>query len=164
MDIDERTPQELAGINNREDILRFLDSIQAKMEASDKKKVKTLKEKAKKDAEKRIKEFNKRQAKIDVTSEKLQKRYDKPNKHSLISTLKLRMIKSGSMSNLSSVGNTAPRNSFSQLVGSGGTVSRNITGTVQRKALANKFKNNPNGNDDDFKVSDISFFFYLIKS
>lgn len=151
MDIDERTPQELAGINDRKDILAFLDSIQAKMDANDKKKVKSLKEKAKKDAEKRIKEFNKRQAKME-SYEKLQKKYDKPsNKQSLISTLKLR-IKSGSMSNLSAVGNTAPRNSFSALVGSGGTVSRNITSTVQRKALANKFKNTAS-NDDEFKVS-----------
>lgn len=55
MDIDERTPQELAGINNREDILRFLDGVQAKMEAGDKKKAKALKDRAKKDAEKRIK-------------------------------------------------------------------------------------------------------------
>lgn len=55
MDIDERTPQELAGINNREEILRFLDGVQAKLETTDKKKVKTWKEKAKKDAEKKIK-------------------------------------------------------------------------------------------------------------
>lgn len=55
MDIDGRTAQELAGMNNREDILRFLDGVHAKMEASDKKKAKAMKEKAKKDAEKRIK-------------------------------------------------------------------------------------------------------------
>lgn len=55
MDIDERTPQELAGINGKEEILRFLDGFQAKLEASDKKKAKVLKDRAKKDAEKRIK-------------------------------------------------------------------------------------------------------------
>lgn len=55
MDIDGRTAQELAGMNSRDEILRYLDGVQAKMEAGDKKKVKTLKEKAKKDTEKRIK-------------------------------------------------------------------------------------------------------------
>lgn len=55
MDIDGRTAQELAGMNSRDEILRYLDSVQAKMEAGDKKKVKALKEKAKKDAEKRVK-------------------------------------------------------------------------------------------------------------
>lgn len=57
MDIDERTPQELAGINNREEILRYLDGVAAKLEATDKKKAKLMKEKAKKNAEKRIKVF-----------------------------------------------------------------------------------------------------------
>lgn len=55
MDIDGRTAQELAGMNSRDEILRYLDGVQAKMEASDRKKVKALKERAKKDAEKRIK-------------------------------------------------------------------------------------------------------------
>jgi hypothetical protein len=55
IDIDRRTAQELAGMNNREDILRFLDGVHAKMEAGDKKKAKAMKDKAKKDSEKRIK-------------------------------------------------------------------------------------------------------------
>lgn len=54
------------------------------------------------------------------------------------------------MSNLTGVGTPAPRNSFSALV-NGGTVSRNVTSTVQRKVLANKFKNSA-ANEDDFKV------------
>ncbi|KAJ8926378.1 hypothetical protein NQ314_021267 [Rhamnusium bicolor] len=37
-DVDGRTAQELAGINNRDDILRFIDGVHAKLEASDKKK------------------------------------------------------------------------------------------------------------------------------
>lgn len=151
MDIDGRTAQELAGMNNRDDILRFLDGVHAKMEATDKKKAKAMKEKAKKDAEKRIKEFNKKQAKAELTAEKLQKRVSKDYKPSMIETLKYR-IKSGSMSNLSNLGPQAPRTSFSAIV-SGGTISgpRNM-GTVQRKALANK--NNRLGNvEDEFKVS-----------
>lgn len=55
MDIDQRTPQDLAGMNNRDEILRFLDTTTGKLESTDKKKTKGMKEKAKKDAEKRIK-------------------------------------------------------------------------------------------------------------
>lgn len=36
MDIDNHTAQELAAINDREDILRFLDAAAAKMEINDK--------------------------------------------------------------------------------------------------------------------------------
>lgn len=57
-DIDGRTAQELAGMNSRDEILRYLDSMGAKLEAGDKKKVKALKDKAKKDSEKRIKVRN----------------------------------------------------------------------------------------------------------
>ncbi|KAK9688309.1 Ankyrin repeats (3 copies) [Popillia japonica] len=32
MDIDERTPKELSGINDREDIMKYLDSVAAKLE------------------------------------------------------------------------------------------------------------------------------------
>lgn len=55
MDIDERTPQDLAGMNNRDEILRILDRACGSLEVVDKKKAKTMKDKAKKDAEKRIK-------------------------------------------------------------------------------------------------------------
>lgn len=155
MDIDEHTAQELAGINNREEILRYLDSVTAKLEAGDKKKAKNLKEKAKKDAEKRIKDFNKRQAKADAQAQKYQKRtlneYTKSS--SMINTLRHR-IKSGSMSNLTVTAPQPPRNSFSSIV-SGGTLSglKGVTGTVQRKILANK--NKLIANDDDFKISEI---------
>lgn len=155
MDIDEHTAQELAGINSREEILRYLDNVSAKLEAGDKKKAKSMKEKAKKDAEKRIKNFNKRQAKADAQAQKYQKRtlneYNKPS--SMMNTLRLK-IKSGSMSNLTVTAQSQPpKNSFSALV-SGGTLSglKGVTGTVQRKILANK---NKLANDDDFKVSEI---------
>ncbi|KAF5306861.1 hypothetical protein FQA39_LY00091 [Lamprigera yunnana] len=155
MDIDEHTPQELAGINNREEILRFLDNVAAKQETSDKKKTRSMKEKAKKDAEKRIKDFNKRQAKADAQAQKYQKRIstDYSKSSSMINTLRDR-IKSGSMSNLSVIQPTAPRNSFSAIIG-GGTLSgfKGVTGTVQRKILANK--NKLASNDDDFKISEI---------
>ncbi|KAF7278685.1 SAM_USH1G_HARP domain-containing protein Sans [Rhynchophorus ferrugineus] len=151
-DIDGRTAQELAGINGRDDILRFLDGVTAKMEASDKKKVKAMKEKAKENAKKRIKEYNKRKAKSEHMQEKLERRQTKDYRPSMINTIKAR-IKSGSMSNLS---NLPPerRNTFSNLV-MGGTVKGSKTmGTVQRKILANKNSNRLGQNDDDdFKVT-----------
>lgn len=61
------------------------------------------------------------------------------------------------MSNLSNIGPSVPRTSFSAIV-SGGTMTGNRNmGTVQRKALANK--NNRLGNaveEDDFKVRNIT--------
>lgn len=98
-------------------------------------------------------EFNKKQAKAEHHAEKLQKRVSKDYKPSMIETLKYR-IKSGSMSNLSAIGQAPvhPRTSFSAIV-SGGTISgaRNM-GTVQRKALANK-SNRLGTVEDEFKVS-----------
>ncbi|XP_030751880.1 Usher syndrome type-1G protein homolog [Sitophilus oryzae] len=152
-DIDGKTAQELAGINNREDILRFLDGVTAKMEASDKKKVKAMKEKAKENAKKRVKEYNKRKAKTEHIQEKLERRQTKDYKPSMINTIKAR-IKSGSMTNLS---NLPPerRTTFSNLV-MGGTVKGNKTmGTVQRKILANKNNRLGQNDEDDFKVTTI---------
>lgn len=42
-------------MQNKDEILRYLDSVAAKVEATDKKKAKAMKEKAKKNAEKIIK-------------------------------------------------------------------------------------------------------------
>lgn len=56
-DVDGRTAQELAGINNREDILRYIDGVHAKLEAQDKKKARAMQDKAKEDAKKRIKVY-----------------------------------------------------------------------------------------------------------
>ncbi|XP_050298710.1 pre-mRNA splicing regulator USH1G isoform X2 [Anthonomus grandis grandis] len=149
-DIDGRTAQELAGINNRDDVLRFLDGVTAKIEASDKKKVKAMKEKAKENAKKRIKNYNKQKAKTEYFHDKLERRQSKP---SMINTIKAR-IKSGSMSNLANLPSERKTNTFSNLV-MGGTIkaSKNI-GTVQRKILANKNNRMGGQNDDnDFKVS-----------
>ncbi|KAL1494087.1 hypothetical protein ABEB36_009740 [Hypothenemus hampei] len=144
-DIDGRTAQELAGINGREDILRFLDGVTAKLEASDKKKVKAMKEKAKENSKKRLKNYNKYRAKVETKE---------PSRPSMIHTIKAR-IKSGSMSNLS---NLPPerRNTFSNLV-MGGTVKGGKTmGSVQKKIMASKSSRLlPGQNDEDFKITTI---------
>ena len=90
-----------------------------------------------------------------MSHERLQKNPGKKNTGSVISTLKNR-IKSGSMSNLtaSNVNYVAPRNSFSAIV-SGGTMSRSVTSTVQRKAMASKNRLD-NVMEDDFKVRNVT--------
>jgi Usher syndrome type-1G protein len=76
-DIDFHTPTDLAAMNDRQDILRFLDDVAAKEERKNSKKVKSLKEKAQKDAEKRVKEFGQVQEKARKLAEKEKKRLDK---------------------------------------------------------------------------------------
>ncbi|KAL3274448.1 hypothetical protein HHI36_015836 [Cryptolaemus montrouzieri] len=151
-DIDGRTAQELAGLNNRDEILRFLDGVSAKLEAGERKKAKAMMEKAKAESEKRIKKYNKNQAKKEQTQEKLEKEQKVP-KTSIMQTLRLKK-KSGSMSNLSNLGSTASRNSFSAIV-SGNTISSGKSlSTIQKKVLS---RNNRLANmEEDFKVSDRS--------
>ncbi|XP_063916982.1 pre-mRNA splicing regulator USH1G [Zophobas morio] len=151
-DIDGRTAQELAGMNNRDDILRFLDGVHAKLEAGDKKKTKTLRDKAKKDSEKCIKKFNKRQVKKEKDQEKLEQRKIKAPRPSVIETLKTR-IKSGSMTNLANLGPAPPRNSFSAIVGNGTVSGARNMGSVQRRILAGRTSRATF--DDDFKISEI---------
>lgn len=55
VDVDGRTARELAGINNRDDILRYIDGVQGKLTAMDKKKVKAMQDKAEEEGKKRIK-------------------------------------------------------------------------------------------------------------
>lgn len=81
-------------------------------------------------------------------AEKMQRDQNKTSKISMFNSIRMKM-KSGSMSNLSQQ-NTVGKTSFSAIV-SGGTVSRNMTSTVQKKAFASKFK--AYIGDDDFKVT-----------
>jgi len=77
LDIDQHTPKDLAAINSKEDILKFLDSAGALQESNNPKLVKVQQEKSKKEAEKRVKSFQKLQKKADKNatkdSEKLEK-------------------------------------------------------------------------------------------
>lgn len=69
LDNEYHTAKELAAMNNRDEILRFLDNVSSKQEITDAKQVKKLQEKAQKDAEKRRKEFDKIQKKADKKRE-----------------------------------------------------------------------------------------------
>nr|CAI5832712.1 unnamed protein product [Callosobruchus analis] len=132
-DVDGRTPQELAGINNREDILRLIDAVHAKLEATDKKKAKAMQEKAKEDAKKR-----------------LERRKSKPDhRPSMIETLRSRM----GVPSLSGTGTVERRSTYSSLISGGTMTGKGTMSSVQRKILANK--NSRLGTiDDEFKVKE----------
>ncbi len=57
-DIDHHTAKDLAALNDRQDILRFLDEQEARQARANPKKVKAQMEKATKDAEQLLKEFS----------------------------------------------------------------------------------------------------------
>ncbi|KAH8297256.1 hypothetical protein KR044_008805, partial [Drosophila immigrans] len=61
LDIDRHNAKDLAAINNRDEILRYLDGAAANFETNEKKKARALKELAEKECEKRVKEYMKRQ-------------------------------------------------------------------------------------------------------
>lgn len=76
-DIDYHTATELAAMNDRQEILRYLDEQTAKQQRSDPKKVKAQTEKAKKDTDKLVKDFAQVQEKAKKLAEKEQKRLEK---------------------------------------------------------------------------------------
>lgn len=80
LDIDFHTAKDLAAINNRDEILRFLDTAIAKEEGKDPKKAKSFREKSMKEAEKRVKEFDKLQEKARKLMEDEQKKLMKQRK------------------------------------------------------------------------------------
>lgn len=123
LDIDNHNPQQLAAINNREDILRYLDAAAAHLEATDKKKAYSMKEKAKKAAEKRIKEFVKQQQKTERASVK---------KNRGMLSLGKKMF--GSHGNLTTIDKNPDFNGN----GNGGTVT--MRGAAERKKDQLKFQ------------------------
>lgn len=151
LDIDNHTPQNLAAINNRDEILRYLDMAAGSLEATDKKKVKMFKEQAKKHSEKRIKQFTKRQQK----QEQVQLENEKSN---MLKAMKMRLW-SGSHGNLSKSKDSSFLQSqdntrFSTLVGGGTLVASR--GAAQRKIQSIKAKHQANSiASSDFKIGEI---------
>ncbi|TDG46528.1 hypothetical protein AWZ03_007089 [Drosophila navojoa] len=152
LDIDRHSAKDLAAINNRDDILRYLDAAAASFEANEKKKAKALKEIAEKECEKRVKEYMKRQQQqqqkheyCDLKPSNAQTLVSSSSSKSsnMLSTLKQKIW--SSQGNL----NKTPREQaaatartsatkFSDLVGSsssssGGSTIASRMGTVQKK-------------------------------
>jgi Usher syndrome type-1G protein len=67
LDIDFHTAKELAAMNNREDVLRFLDGTITTEETSKPKVAKAKRDKALKEAEKRLKSLEKQHKKVCYT-------------------------------------------------------------------------------------------------
>lgn len=154
LDIDNHTPQNLAAINNRDEILRYLDMAAGNLEASDKKKAKIFKEQAKKHSEKRIKQFTKRQQK----QEQQMQQQNENEKSNMLKAMKQRLW-SGSHGNLSKSKDSSflqPQDNtkFSALVGGGTLVASR--GAAQRKIQAIKAKQQANSvSSSDFKIGEV---------
>uniref|UniRef100_W8B5C3 Usher syndrome type-1G protein n=1 Tax=Ceratitis capitata TaxID=7213 RepID=W8B5C3_CERCA len=180
LDIDRHSAKDLAAINNRDDILRYLDNATASFETNEKKKAKAMREVAEKNCEKRMREYMKRQQKIESehidASRPAMTATVNSNKSNMLSTLKQKIW--SSQGNLHkptrettgavavpcpsiSSGSTATK--FSELVspgsGSGGSVGSiaSRAGTVQKKLRGQQHKNtNLNKTDDTgFKIGGI---------
>lgn len=169
LDIDGHTAQELAAINNGEEILRYLDSATAKLEDTDPKKAKQMKDKARSKYEKLQKESVKRYAKAEVMADKEMKKLIKewesggeekigmPHRPStVLMAIKQKLTKSSSQGNLLAV-DEAPRPTYSALVG---TMSAGHKGrsAVEKKAFASKLRNGTLNRPqviDDFKVGEV---------
>jgi len=160
LDIDQHTAKDLAAINSKEEILKFLDSAGALQENKNSKQVKVQKEKAKKDAEKRIKSFQKLQKKADKIASKEDEKMEKERRRmSLFPTeveekpregrrLSLGGALIGTVSRRDSKALEPQNMSFSEMVG--GTVnSRKLKTGVMRK-IANK----PANHAGEFTIRD----------
>ncbi|XP_050074437.1 pre-mRNA splicing regulator USH1G [Anopheles maculipalpis] len=158
LDIDHHSAQDLAAINNRDKILRYLDAAAATLEATDRKKAHEFREQAKKKSEKRAREFATRQQKLEREQDtSIRIRPHRPS--NMLQALKHKLW-SGSQGNLAQgqpriVNETQPApagtTKFSALVG-GGTVLRG-GGAVKKRADAMKIRQQmENG---DFKIGEI---------
>ncbi|XP_037039366.1 Usher syndrome type-1G protein homolog [Bradysia coprophila] len=151
LDIDRHSAKDLAAINNRDDILRYLDSATAQLELKDRKKAKIFKENAEKQCEKRTKEYAKKQQKLDQTQENDVR--PMPHRPSTVLADWKHRLWSTSQGNLKQTQReqiTANGTKFSALVG--GTIAGR--GAVERKANAIKAKQN-SLLQTDFKVGEI---------
>ena len=77
LDIDMHSAKDLAAINNREEILKYLDSITSQQEMTNPKLAKSQQEKARKESEKRMKSFQKLQKKAEKTASKENEKIEK---------------------------------------------------------------------------------------
>ncbi|XP_030388574.1 Usher syndrome type-1G protein homolog [Scaptodrosophila lebanonensis] len=140
LDIDKHTAKDLAAINNRDEILRYLDTAAAQFEATEKKKSKALKELAEKNCEKRVREYMKRQQLQQQRQEHEYCDLKPPNistygiskSSNMLSTLKQKIWSSqGNLNKTPREQLPAPAKSgarFSDLVGAGGNGGTSSSG------------------------------------
>lgn len=97
LDNDFHTASNVAAINQRDEILRYLDDVVARQSALNKKLVQKLKEKSVIEAEKRIKTYQKLQRKAAKKAEKEEKEIEKQRRKIFGSELQLNGHKQGSI-------------------------------------------------------------------
>uniref|UniRef100_A0A182WL37 NAD(+) ADP-ribosyltransferase n=1 Tax=Anopheles minimus TaxID=112268 RepID=A0A182WL37_9DIPT len=157
LDIDHHSAQDLAAINNRDKVLRYLDAASATLEATDRKKAHEFREQAKKKCEKRAREFASRQQKLERDQDmSVRVRPHRPS--NMLQALKHKLW-SGSQGNLAqgqprtaSETQAAPATTkFSALVG--GTVQRGGGGAVKKRADAMKIRQQMESGD--FKIGEM---------
>ncbi|XP_064541393.1 pre-mRNA splicing regulator USH1G [Drosophila montana] len=179
LDIDRHNAKDLAAINNRDEILRYLDAAAANFEANEKKKSKALKEIAEKECEKRVKEYMKRQQQQqqqhrDLQPSSRQTLVSSSKSSNMLSTLKQKIWSSQGNLNKAPREQPAPAHmpqqssragaKFSDLVGGGGSSSSSggstiasRVGTVQKKPPGKPQHASacPHAADGGFKVREL---------
>jgi len=137
-DIDLHTPQELAAMNDKHEILRYLDNVTSKIETEDKKRAAKEKEMAEKEAQKLAKNFKKVQAKAELQANKKEKkRQEWEKKNALASTGESGPAPDGAPVTFSSmVGMSTSQNPTTR--GKGSYTS--MVGTVKSKMMGTVFK------------------------
>jgi len=138
LDIDLHSAKDLAAINNREDILKYLDSITAQQEAIDPKLAKSLQKKAKKNAEENKKNFARVQAKQDKIAKKENEKMEK--RRASLHPAALGVVENFSTDRRQSLGPSAFSSIAGSHPGSGGTVKySDLMGTVTSRAKGTMF-------------------------
>ncbi|XP_049292449.1 Usher syndrome type-1G protein homolog isoform X2 [Anopheles funestus] len=163
LDIDHHSAQDLAAINNRDKILRYLDAAAATLEATDRKKAHEYREQAKRKSEKRAREFATRQQKLERDQDtSLRIRPHRPS--NMLQALKHKLW-SGSQGNLAQ-GQTRLINETSQAAAAAAAApattkfSALVGGTVQRgggavKKRADAMKVRQQMENGDFKIGEM---------
>ena len=138
LDIDLHSAKDLAAINNREDILKYLDSITAQQEATDPKLAKSLQKKAKKNAEENKKNFARVQAKQDKIAKKENEKMEK--RRASLHPAALGVVENFSTDRRQSLGPSAFSSIAGSHPGSGGSVKySDLMGTVTSRAKGTMF-------------------------
>jgi len=152
LDIDLHSAKDLAAINNREDILKYLDAAGAQQESANPKLVKSNQEKAKKEAEKRVKNFQKIQKKAEKTASKENDKIEK-RRQSLIPNSIMESVSTGRRGSLgvAAFSSLAGKKEAKQGGGNTAKYSDLLGGTVasrRKGGVANKIqkKNMEDGN------------------
>ncbi|KAG1651353.1 Usher syndrome type-1G [Nymphon striatum] len=158
LDNDFHTPKDLAAMNERGEILKYLDEVIARQSALNKKVVASLKQKAILDAEKRAKSLQKMQ-------KKTAKKADKEDKKLMKQTQKCLQV--GGSSGSSSVVGTLKKDSrngsytshkYSEIVNNGSVKKGPLTGVSKKVHQKKQEMTNGNSVNGDFKVRETEGF------